>query len=150
MRWETYDGTPQIHAEFKRKVVIQAMRGDETVRAIAARHGINANQLSKWKTQAHGRPVGGVRQCRRQPGVAGDGQADRAALCAGSVNWWWNGIFFRGVPRSGKRPEGNVHSGRRDPAADPQVRTGGRQPRLAVLPAKAGGRADAGATACRG
>ena len=27
--------------------------GDETVRAIAARHGINANQLSKWKTQAH-------------------------------------------------------------------------------------------------
>ena len=46
-------GRRKFTAEFKRKVVIQAMRGDETVRAIAARHGINANQLSKWKTQAH-------------------------------------------------------------------------------------------------
>ena len=75
-------GRRKFTAEFKRKVVIQAMRGDETVRAIAARHGINANQLSKWKTQAPRRPFGCVRQCRRQPGVAGDGQADRAALCA--------------------------------------------------------------------
>ena len=48
-------GRRKFTAEFKRKVVIQAMRGDETVRAIAARHGINANQLSKWKTEAHDR-----------------------------------------------------------------------------------------------
>ena len=48
LRWDAANSRP-----FKRKVVIQAMRGDETVRAIAARHGINANQLSKWKTQAH-------------------------------------------------------------------------------------------------
>ena len=46
-------GRRKFTAEFKRKVVVQAMRGDETVRAIAARHGINANQMSKWKTQAH-------------------------------------------------------------------------------------------------
>ena len=45
-------GRRKFTVEFKRKVVVQAMRGDETVRAIAARHGINANQLSKWKTQA--------------------------------------------------------------------------------------------------
>ena len=32
-------GRRKFTAEFKRKVVIQAMRGDETVRAIAARHG---------------------------------------------------------------------------------------------------------------
>ena len=29
------------------------MRGDETVRSIAARHGVNPNQVSKWKTEAH-------------------------------------------------------------------------------------------------
>ena len=46
-------GRREFTAEFKRKVVVQAMRGDETVRTIAARHGINPNQLSKWKTQAH-------------------------------------------------------------------------------------------------
>ena len=28
-------------ADFKRKVVLEAMRGDETVRSIAARHGVN-------------------------------------------------------------------------------------------------------------
>ena len=29
------------------------MRGDQTVQAIAARHGINPNQLSRWKTEAY-------------------------------------------------------------------------------------------------
>lgn len=38
---------------FKRKVVLEAMRGDETVRSIAARHGVNPNQVSKWRTEAH-------------------------------------------------------------------------------------------------
>ena len=33
-------------AAFQRKVVLEALRGEETVRAIAARHGIHANQLS--------------------------------------------------------------------------------------------------------
>ena len=39
--------------EFKRRVVLEAMRGDETVRSIGARHGVNPNQVSKWKTEAH-------------------------------------------------------------------------------------------------
>ena len=39
--------------DFKRKVVLEALRGDETVRSIAARHGVNPNQVSKWKTEAH-------------------------------------------------------------------------------------------------
>ena len=42
----------RFSAEFKRKVVLEAMRGDETVRMIAARHNINPNQVSKWKTEA--------------------------------------------------------------------------------------------------
>ena len=40
-------------AAFKRKVVLEALRGGDTVRAIAARHGIHANQSGKWKTEAH-------------------------------------------------------------------------------------------------
>ena len=39
--------------EFKRRVVLQAVRGNETVRSIAARHGVNPNQVSKWKTETH-------------------------------------------------------------------------------------------------
>ena len=40
-------------ADFKRRVVVEAMRGDQTVQAIAARHGINQNQLSRWNTEAY-------------------------------------------------------------------------------------------------
>ena len=39
-------------AAFKRKVVLEALRGDETVRSIASRHGVHPNQVSKWKTEA--------------------------------------------------------------------------------------------------
>ena len=46
-------GRRRYTADFKRKVVVEAMRGDATVREIAARHGINPNQLSRWKTEAY-------------------------------------------------------------------------------------------------
>ena len=42
-------GRRRYTADFKRKVVVEAMRGDATVREIAARHGINPNQLSRWR-----------------------------------------------------------------------------------------------------
>ena len=46
-------GRRRYTADFKRKVVVEAMRGDAPVREIAARHGINPNQLSRWKTEAY-------------------------------------------------------------------------------------------------
>lgn len=46
-------GRRRYTADFKRKVVIEAMRGDATVREVAARHGINPNQLSCWKREAY-------------------------------------------------------------------------------------------------
>ena len=46
-------GRRRYTADFKRRVVVEAMRGDQTAQAIAARHGINPNQLSRWKTEAH-------------------------------------------------------------------------------------------------
>ena len=39
-------------AEFKKKVALEALRGDRTVQAIAARHGVHPNQVSAWKRQA--------------------------------------------------------------------------------------------------
>ena len=42
----------KFSADFKRKVVVEAMRGDRTVREIAARHGPNPNQVGKWKSEA--------------------------------------------------------------------------------------------------
>ena len=52
-------------AEFKRRVVLEALRGDETVRAIASRHGVHPNQVSKWKTEAHD----GLLEVFARPGV---------------------------------------------------------------------------------
>ena len=46
-------GRRRYTADFKRKVVVEGMRGDTPVREIAARHGINPNQLSRWKTEAY-------------------------------------------------------------------------------------------------
>ena len=40
-------------AEFKRKVVLEALRGDDALRVVAARHNVNPNQVSKWKAEAH-------------------------------------------------------------------------------------------------
>ena len=40
-------------AAFKRRVVLEVLRGDETVRSIASRHGVHPNQVSKWKAEAH-------------------------------------------------------------------------------------------------
>ena len=42
----------KFSADFKRKVVVEAMRGDKTVREIAARHGLNPNEVGKWKSEA--------------------------------------------------------------------------------------------------
>ncbi len=44
-------GRRRYTADFKCGVVVEAMRGDQTVQAIAARHEINPNQLSRWKTE---------------------------------------------------------------------------------------------------
>ena len=43
----------KLTAAFKRRVVLEALRGEETVRSIASRHGVHPNQVSKWKAEAH-------------------------------------------------------------------------------------------------
>jgi len=39
-------------AEFKARVALEALRGDQTIQEIASRHKIHTNQVSKWKRQA--------------------------------------------------------------------------------------------------
>lgn len=43
----------EFTAAFKRKVVLEALRDDETVPSIAARHGVHSTQVSEWKAEAH-------------------------------------------------------------------------------------------------
>ena len=39
-------------ADFKAKVVLEALRGDRTIQEIAAKHKVHPNQVSTWKRQA--------------------------------------------------------------------------------------------------
>ena len=44
-------GKRQHSAQFKVKVVLEALRGEEAVGVIAARHEIHPTQINKWKRQ---------------------------------------------------------------------------------------------------
>ena len=41
----------QYSAEFKTKVVLEALREEGTVNEIAARHGVNPVMVSRWKAE---------------------------------------------------------------------------------------------------
>ena len=38
--------------DFKKRVALEALRGDRAVQEIVARHGVHPNQVSLWKRQA--------------------------------------------------------------------------------------------------
>jgi len=39
-------------AEFKAKVALEALRGEQTLSELASRHGLHPTQISQWKRQA--------------------------------------------------------------------------------------------------
>ena len=39
-------------SDFKAKVALEALRGDETIQEIAVKHKVHPNQVSTWKRQA--------------------------------------------------------------------------------------------------
>lgn len=42
----------RFNDDFKAKVALEALRGDQTLAQIAARHKLHPNQISQWKRQA--------------------------------------------------------------------------------------------------
>ena len=42
----------RYQAEFKARVALEAIRGEQTVAEIAARHSIHPNMVAQWKKQA--------------------------------------------------------------------------------------------------
>ena len=44
-------------AEFKAKVALSAVRGDETVAQLAARYGLHPTQINTWKRQLQAQAV---------------------------------------------------------------------------------------------
>lgn len=43
----------KVHSpEFKAKVALEAIRGEQTLSELAGRFGVNVNQISKWKKEA--------------------------------------------------------------------------------------------------
>jgi transposase len=41
-------------AEFKAQVALEALKGDQTINAIAGEHGVHPNQVTNWKKEAQG------------------------------------------------------------------------------------------------
>ena len=39
-------------AAFKAKVALEAIRGEQTIAALASRHGLHPNLIGQWKKQA--------------------------------------------------------------------------------------------------
>ena len=39
-------------AEFKAKVALEALKGEETAAQLASRYGVHPNQVTQWKSQA--------------------------------------------------------------------------------------------------
>ena len=42
----------RVTADFEKRVALEALRGDRTVQAIAAKHGVHPNQVGTWERQA--------------------------------------------------------------------------------------------------
>ena len=50
--WDDDETTAAVHRELKKRVALEALRGDRTVQAIAAKHEVHPNQVGAWKRQA--------------------------------------------------------------------------------------------------
>ena len=50
--WDDDETAPPVHGGLKKRVALEALRGDRTVQAIAAKHEVHPNQVGTWKRQA--------------------------------------------------------------------------------------------------
>ena len=91
-------------AEFKRKVVVGAIRGQQTAREIAARHGLNPNQVARWKSEG----MDGLLEAFRRDGAgkaagAVDGKLVEALYARIGELTMERDFFSKGLELSGVR-----------------------------------------------
>jgi transposase-like protein len=83
-------------ADFKAKVALHALKGEQTLAQLAAKHGVHAVMIANWKRQA----IEGWRRrflARRRLSV-GRARLRWRSCTPRSVSWSWNGIFWSGPP----------------------------------------------------
>ena len=132
-------------ADLKKRVALEALRGDRTVQEIAARHEVHPNQVSTWEGQA----IDGLDE------VFGGGKASRQSEHEATVRdlhakigeLTWSGIFFcAGCNAEPDRTPGDGRP-RRRVDHQPAVRVARHQPFVGVLHATGGERGESGADA---
>ena len=72
-------------AEFKAKVALEALVGDQTLAELAARHEVHPNRIAQWKRQA--KKVSVQSPCREGPGSVSGGSTERRS---------WLGVGAKG------------------------------------------------------
>ncbi len=132
-------------ADFKKRVALEALRGDRTVQEIAARHEVHPNQVSTWKRQA----IDGLDE------IFGGGRTSRQSEHEATVRDLHAKIGELTVERIFFRAGSNAEPGRtpgdgrprRRVEHQPSVRVARRQPLLGVLHAPRGERGESGVDA---
>ena len=78
----------QYTANFKKRVALEALRGDRTVQGIAAKHEIHPNQVGAWKRQA----VDGLEEVFAGGRASRDSEHEATIRtregCGGAVGWF--------------------------------------------------------------
>ena len=125
-------------AQFKAKVATEALRGERTIQAIAAKHEVHPNQVSGWKRQAQAglQEVFASATSRGQQRSRGD--HSRAARQDRRIDR--GARFFIARARELSRPERLQMIDRAHPSSSvsPAVPTARREPLDAVLPSRSG------------
>jgi len=61
-------------AEFKAKVALEAIRGEQTISELASRYELHPNMITNWKRQAIDNMAAVFFRCRERSNKAGDAQ----------------------------------------------------------------------------
>ncbi len=78
----------QYSSEFKAKVVLAAIRGEETVPELAARHGLHPTQINSWKRQLI-EQAAEIFSKDQSAGKAETSTSEKVTPLQFPPNWWY-------------------------------------------------------------